>query len=259
VSYATEVAADSPALWWKLDEASGTVANDSSGNGHNSGSCNVTFGVADCPAGMSQTCASFNGTTQTVIETSYVPSLTAFTFETWVNLNSQNVWGPCYGPASGNPDYDHVGFLLQSTGNENATPPRISVGNGTVTVTVTAPSNLPSSGWAHLAVTWDGSTVTLYVNGASVGTPATLTGTVTTAANGIHVGDRYNGASFYKGNECQAAFYTTWGEPCWAGPPWWWGGPPPGLGRRWCRWGWRRRRWFTPVPPPGWLVVPGAG
>ena len=32
--YATEVAADAPAGWWRLEEASGTVATDSSGNGN---------------------------------------------------------------------------------------------------------------------------------------------------------------------------------------------------------------------------------
>src|SRR6266567_2362739 len=62
--YSTTVLADAPVGYFRLDQASGTTANDSSGNGFNatySGS-GITYSQAGALAGDSDTAILFNGT-----------------------------------------------------------------------------------------------------------------------------------------------------------------------------------------------------
>ena len=51
--------------------------------------------------------------------------------------------------------------------------------------------------WQHVAATYDGSTMTIYVNGVSVGTPVSATGTINAVTNDLLIGKNItNGESF---------------------------------------------------------------
>lgn len=84
-SYAEDVAGDSPANYWRLDETGGTTAVDSAGGANASASGGVTFGTAGAVG--SGTAAIFNGTgllsTQNAVQ-----GPNAFAVEAWFKTTS---------------------------------------------------------------------------------------------------------------------------------------------------------------------------
>ena len=192
-NYDAAVKADSPQAWWKLaDLAGSSVAADSSGNGNTGTPSSVTFGNAN-QAIPGNTSASFPSASSAHILTGYNPALyQGVTVEAWVNLNSLSQSGNPRIVANSHTDVDDQGFELMLSG----TKPQVWFGNGTLTNNVIAGSNLPAGNtWTHLAGTWDGTTITLYVNGVSQGTAA-LAGDLpagTASGTGIGYNPAYNG------------------------------------------------------------------
>lgn len=205
-SYDTAVAADAPSAWWKLADAPGSVtAADSSGNGHTGTPANVTFGAAG-PLIMTpaETAAGFNAASGKV-DTAYNPSgLTSLSLEAWVNLQGVT---PSASPriiANSHTDVDNAGFQLYL----DTLHPKVNLGNGTSSVTVFA-SPLPVAGWHHIAATWDGASILLYVDGLPAAGPAAFTGPVAagTANTGIGYNPAYSG-DWSGGQIGQAAVYA---------------------------------------------------
>ena len=205
-NYDAAVRAASPQAWWKLaDTAGSTTAADSSGNGHPGTPSSVTFGNAS-QAVPGNTSASFPSASSAHILTGYNPALyQGVTVEAWVNLNSLSQSGNPRILANSHTDVDDAGFELMLSG----TTPQVWFGNGTLTNHVTAGSPLASTGWTHLAGTWDGTTVTLYVNGVSQGTAA-LAGDMpagTASGTGIGYNPAYSG-DYINGLLAECAVYS---------------------------------------------------
>jgi len=200
------ITAQAPAAWWKLADASGSgTAADSSGNGHAGTATSVTFGNAS-EAVSGDTSAAFASGSTSHITTAYNPALSGgVTAECWVNLNSLSQSGNPALLANSNTASDHKGFALGLTG----TTPQVTFGNGTTSAAVTASAALPATGWTYLAGTWDGTTVTLYVNGVSQGTAA-LSGSMPAGSNNIGIGYNPTTSSGYlNGLLAEAAVYGT--------------------------------------------------
>jgi hypothetical protein len=207
MSYDSVVAADGPAAWWKLSDGSGSgTAADSSGNGHTGTATSVTFAQAAGPPG-DQT-ASFNGTTSK-IDTSWNPSFsTGFTVEAWLNL-SGNAGANKRLVANAHTDFgSNFGFELMLNGSGYG---QFYVGNGSIEAGVAGGyAPVPSSGWVHLAGTWDGSNINMYVNGylvqnASLG----FAGPITAGTQNVAIG--YNPAysgDFLAGLLSEVAIYN---------------------------------------------------
>jgi hypothetical protein len=208
--YDTLVAASSPLAWWQLDDASGSsTAADSSGNSHTGTATSVTFGSTN-EAVTGNTSASFASGSTSHILTTYNPGpLSALSVEAWVNLNglSQGANNPRLA-ASSHTDADSKGFQLMVT---NGRQPQFWVGSGTATANASG-GTVPVSGWAHLAGTWDGTTIRLYVNGVlAVTGAAAFSGSVAAGlASGIGLG--YNPAysgDYLNGLLAEVAVYGT--------------------------------------------------
>ena len=201
-----ELASDqAPLAWWKLADASGTTtAADSSGNSRTATATSITFGNTS-EAVTGNTTASLASGSSSHLISSYNPALSAVTVEAWVNLNSLSQSGNPNVLANSHTDSDHKGFELLLTG----TTPQVYFGNNTTSGTVKATAALPASGWTYLAGTWDGTTVTLYVNGVSQGTAA-LSGTMPAGSNNIAIGYNPTTTSNYvNGLIAEAAIYGT--------------------------------------------------
>ena len=132
------------------------------------------------------------------------PALTAFTAEIWVNLNGTTPPGTMEVFASGD---TNDGFNIQV--NPATLAPTVKLGNGSAYTTFSLGAELPSTGWTYLAVTWDGSTVTTYQNGATA-TQGAWSGPFGTDANPVTIGSNLAGAAnWFSGLLSEAVIYST--------------------------------------------------
>lgn len=194
MSYSSTVLADSPLAYWRLGETSGTSATDSSGNSRSAtytnsptlGSTGLLTGDADKAMGVTANA----GTCTTIASASWM-NVSTITVECLVKLTSA--------ADSTNGDalvsrYTSAGFqwlLWRDTSGKFAV--QFSESNGStrsVVSTVTAVSGTTY----HLAFTYTGSVLTLYVNGVASGTPFTGMSGVFPSTAPIEAG-RYSGAS----------------------------------------------------------------
>jgi Concanavalin A-like lectin/glucanases superfamily/Carboxypeptidase regulatory-like domain/Viral BACON domain len=67
-------------------------------------------------------------------------------------------------------------------------------GGGSATRGATGATNIVSGTWQHVAVTWDGATVTVYYNGQPDGTGSFTTGPIITSSMDLEIGRYYGGA-----------------------------------------------------------------
>ncbi|WP_210583666.1 family 43 glycosylhydrolase [Streptomyces sp. GESEQ-35] len=185
---------EGPALWYKLDAASGSTVADASGNGRDG----TVSGTADW-TGNGQGLA-FNGSDSYIkVPDDVMKGLDAITVSTDVLVDSAQstpyfIYG--FGNSSGS---SGNGYLF-TTGNSLRTS--IATGNWSTEQT-TRPAdshNLTRAVWKHLTYTQTGSTGVLYEDGVEVGrnTSVTITpgaiGSGTTTAN-------YIGKSVYSGDK----------------------------------------------------------
>ncbi len=140
-------------IYWALEDASGSTGADSSGNGHALTLSNFTLAEASIVPTDSLTCAlltsSSNGTS------SYQPSYSALSVGVFTKFSS----------LPGGTQY----FITNLSGNNgisisvnSSAVASCTIGNGTTTVTVSSPTALISGHEYVIAVTWNGTTVTLY-------------------------------------------------------------------------------------------------
>lgn len=206
--YALTVMQDAPTAYYRLGEASGTTANDASGNA-NTGTYNssgVTLGQAGALFSDSNTAALFNGSTGYVT----LPTATngngasALTIELWAKLSTTSL-GSFTNIISAGLSATHTGYQIYWSGTTNLT---MTAGNGTANGTAVYSTNAVAGTWWHIVGVYDGSSVLLYVNGTQVGTTSALSGTISASANPI-VAATTGHSSKFPGTIDEVAVYPT--------------------------------------------------
>ena len=162
---------------YSFDEGTGTTVTDLSGNG-NTGTLTNTTWTSTAKFGNALV---FNGSNSKVsINDAASLHLTAgMTLEAWVNPYVLSAaWRDII--YKGNDNY-----FLEGTSDTGA-----AAGGGTfgsADVTTHASTSLPANSWSHLALTYDGATLRIYVNGAQVSNIA-QTGSILTSTNPLEIG-----------------------------------------------------------------------
>ena len=113
------------------------------------------------------------------------------TLEAWVRpTTSPSAWRDII--YKGDDNY----YLMGSTDHSSAP------GGGGISAAATARSShttaLPTATWSHLALTYDGATLRLYVNGTKVASQA-KTGAITTSTNPLQIGGDSLYGQFFAG------------------------------------------------------------
>ena len=169
-----------------FDEGSGATVTDASGSANNGTTANTTW-----VAGKNGGALSFNGTSSrvTIPDTTSLHLTTAMTLEAWVDKTATN---------SGWRDIVYKGndnYYLSASSTPNNRPAGGAIIGGTYGEAY-GTATLATNTWAHLALTYDGTTIRLYVNGTQVAsTPKT--GSITTSTNPLTIGsDSFYGQYF---------------------------------------------------------------
>jgi fibronectin type 3 domain-containing protein len=164
---------------YSFNEGSGTTVNDSSGNGNTGTIVNATWATA----GKFGKALSFNGTNARVVvnDALSLHLTTAVTLEAWVNPSAAPTgWQDViYKP---NDNY----FLVAGSAPNNLPSSGVSLTNNSEPLAPGA-TRLAASTWVHLAMTYDGSAVKMYVNGALVNT-VNQAGTIVTSTDPLQIG-----------------------------------------------------------------------
>ncbi len=164
---------------WGFDEPTGTLANDSSGRGN----AGTVSGATRTTAGKIGSALSFDGVDDlvTVADSASLDLTTRATLEAWVFPTALGgSWrtavlkeqaGQLVYALYANNDFGRPSGHLFTTGD--------LFSNGT--------AQLPLNAWSHLAMSWDGTTQRLYVNGLPVASRA-VAGTLPNGAGPLRFG-----------------------------------------------------------------------
>ena len=175
---------------YAFNEGSGTTVQDLSGNGNNGSLGNAVWTTSGKFGGA----LSFNGTSAFVAvpDRASLHLTTGVTLEAWVNPSIVNgTWRDVL--YKGNDNYYLEG--MSTTGSAPAAGLTLSAGP---TGNAYGSSPLPQNTWSHLAETFDGTTLRLYVNGVQVGS-ATVSGSLLTSTNPLEIGGDHLYGQYFQG------------------------------------------------------------
>ncbi len=164
---------------YSFDEGTGTTVADRSGH-NNNGTLN---NVAWSQAGVFGSAGSFNGTSTsfvTVPDSNSLDLTNGMTVEAWVRPNALSGWSTvAFKEQPGNYAYG----LYANTGTSRPSANAVTVSDNDLRGT----SQIPLNTWTHLAMTYDGTVLALYVNGSQVATMLT-NGPIVTSSGALKIG-----------------------------------------------------------------------
>ena len=178
-----------------FNEGFGTIVTDASGNG-NTG----TIGTATwTTSGKYGNALSFNGTSArvTVNDSNSLDLTTGMTLEAWLFPTAVGGWRDVIYKGT-----DDIYYLMGSS--DNSTP---AIGGTFSPSALRGTSSLPLNAWTHLAGTYDGTTMRLYVNGVQVSSRA-QTGPIQTSTAALTMGGDALYGQYFAGRIDEARIYN---------------------------------------------------
>ena len=173
-----------------FNEAIGTTVTDASGNGHSGSISGATWSTA----GRSGAALSFDGVNDmvTVPDAAALDLTTGMTLSAWVRPAALSGW--------------RTVLLKERTGglayalyaHDNAPRPASYVRIGSSDSGAPGTAQLALNTWTHLATTYNGAALRLYVNGALAGT-RTIAGSVTATTGALRIGGNSIWGEYFSG------------------------------------------------------------
>jgi hypothetical protein len=155
--------------WWKMNETSGTVAADSSGNGRNATITGAFF--TNFAAGYPAKGLHFNGSSSYATFTS--PDVTQLTLVAWARASAQG--NSAFPRIFNTPGY-RLFFRFDNQGTNGFDLATFSTGNGDW---FSGANTISVGTWFHIAASYDLSNLANvpaeYVNGAAIASPTVIT------------------------------------------------------------------------------------
>jgi PKD repeat protein len=175
-----------PVAAYGFEEGTGTSAADLSGNGNS-----ATINGASWVSGKYGKGLSFDGTTGVVlVNDSATLDLTgAMTLEAWVYPMAINGGWQSVIFKPMDPAFTSLSYVLHGASRTTSVPSFATSGSS---ANLFGPAVLTANSWSHLAATYDGTTMQLYVNGTQVASQP-QTGGVTTSTEPLRIGMGWSG------------------------------------------------------------------
>lgn len=218
--YPSTISNLNPVAYWRLEETTppppADVANNLGTLGESADGFYLGTSAHPSPGalvGSSDTACYYDGVAGTYTMVPYSPSLNPaapFSVEAWLNPSAQFEVGSTTvtcALSSGQFAAPRTGWLLYQS--ETGWNFRMYDNNGAATSLSITGGPAPTAGqWHHLVAVYDGTTVTLYVNGqvAAEGTP---TGYVPGASGGLAIGGRADASFYWNGSADEVAVYPS--------------------------------------------------
>jgi hypothetical protein len=176
---------------YNFDEGAGALLFDTSGNGNVGSIVDATWA-----AGRSGTALSFTSKSLVTVADSASLDLTAgMTLEAWVRPATTN---NAVRPVIVKEWTNSFGYGLFSSGGSTSAGRPMGMVRTTMDRRAIGSSPVPTNTWTHLAVTYDGSVVRLYVNGVQVGSIA-ASGPITAGTGALQLGGLSQSSDVFRG------------------------------------------------------------
>jgi hypothetical protein len=183
---------------YSFDEGSGTTVFDASGNGNNG----IIGGATWTTSGKYGNALVFDGVSSlvTIPNSASLQLSAAMTLEAWVNPSEvSNIWQDVIYKAN------DIYYLEGTSGNGSV--PGIGGTFGASDVVLFGTAALPVNTWTHLAATYDGTTMRLYVNGTQVSSQA-QTGAIASSTDPLQIGGDSLYGQFFQGTIDEVRIYN---------------------------------------------------
>jgi PKD repeat protein len=168
-----------------FEEGSGTTVTDVSGSGNHGTVVGATWVTGRYGYGLS-----FGpGAYVSIADSASLDLVNGVTMEAWVNPSSLSGWMNLVLKPQGSAG---ICYAFQACSSSGQAP---SFGVTPSSSNLQAPSGLPLNTWTHVAATYDGATMQIYVNGVSVASRA-QTGLLSTSADALTIGGNPGGENF---------------------------------------------------------------
>jgi hypothetical protein len=200
----------SPAYWWRLGEASGNNTATAQAGGQNGTYLNG-HGAQNPGAitGDANTAVTFNGSNQCLQFGDFFDTVsrTRFSAELWIRRTSapSGVAQRLVGKLSGSGGWE-VAINPPDVGSNRSEIYFARTDDGGTATYTGSNAAISLNTWYHIVVTYDGTTMSFYLNGAQTGT-ATSTGNLANNGEPVVVGCLGNLSSYFTGAIDEVALY----------------------------------------------------